>query len=427
MSSTRSDRPIFALADCNNFYASCERVFSPRLATRPIVILSNNDGCIIARSNEAKQLGIPMGAPYFKWRDFCAKHRVTVLSSNYELYGDMSARVMSLLEAACPDIEMYSIDEAFLRLEKMDIHDVTGFGIDLRRTLLRQTGIPVSIGIAATKTLAKIANHVAKKQTSCGVFDMRDPDTLENTLDHFPVSDLWGIGRQLSIRLQHQAILTARQLRDSHAPTLRRQFGIGMEKILLELRGIACHDLEESAPRQQILSSRSFGSPVCSLEELEEAISHYAAIACEKLRSQGSIASFVHVFLKTSPFAKNRQPYARTATFTLPSPLSDTAEIISAAKQCLQKIYRPHLEYKKAGIMLAGLSSACQRQASFFSKTADSRREILMATIDDINRKMGKHHLRFLAEGIDQPWKTKRQRCSPGYTTRWDELPLVYC
>lgn len=295
--------PIYALVDCNNFYASCERVFNPRLNNKPVIILSNNDGCIIARSNEAKALGIPMGAPFYQWKNFCKQHHIHVLSSNYELYGDMSGRVMTTFASICPNMEIYSIDEAFLVLDGFKWKNtLTEFAFEIKNRVLQWTGIPVSIGIGQTKTLAKIANKIAKTQTSTNVFEIMDLTLQEQIMKHFPVEDIWGIGSRLAKRLHKMNIKTAQNLRDADPKAMRIQFNVTMEKMISELRGISCLPLESFQPRKQIISSRSFGYAVTALKNLEEAISYYAATAALKLRKQRSLTQGISVFLHTNTF-----------------------------------------------------------------------------------------------------------------------------
>ena len=293
---------IFALVDCNNFYASCERVFDPRLKERAIVILSNNDGCIVARSNEAKSLGIPMGIPVFKQKAVIKKHNVAVFSSNYQLYGDMSKRVMDSLGLFTPDMEVYSIDEAFLRLDYLEPRNLHEYCKTIREKVLQWTGIPVSIGIGPTKVLAKIANHVAKKQTDVGVFDIRCQQKQDEILKSLNVDKLWGIARGWSERLNSIGIYKASELRDASPPIIRKHLSVVGERILRELKGQSCIDLEAIQPKKNIMSSKSFGKPLTKKESIEEALSNYAARACEKLRKQNSRAQAVHVFIKTNGF-----------------------------------------------------------------------------------------------------------------------------
>lgn len=413
---------LFALVDCNNFYASCERVFNPRLAGRPVVILSNNDGCIVARSNESKALGIPMGAPFFQWRTFCRENNVSVFSSNYELYGDMSGRVMSILETFCPDIEIYSIDEAFLPFEDFE-HDLIGGIRALRKTILRWTGIPVSVGIAPTRTLAKVAGYMAKKHTRDRVFDLRDRAQQEQVLSTFPVGEIWGVGRKLGDSLPTYGIITAQALRDADTDFLRQKYGVTMARMQCELRGISCISTDSGRPRQQIISSRSFGRPVMVLDELGEAVSHYTAIACRKLRAQGSVAGGICVFIRTGVSAEKR--YEKSITTAFPVPMASTSRVIAEAKRALSRIFKPGYCYKKAGVMLVDISSAQNRQRDLLSEAPEQ--DGLSEIADCINAKMGRASLIFCAEGVRHGWRNRNDMKSPGYTTRWRDLVRVHC
>lgn len=357
---------LFALVDCNNFYASCERVFNPKLEGKPIVVLSNNDGCIVARSNEAKQLGIPMGAPFHQWNKLIKEHSVHVFSSNYEFYGDMSHRVMTILEHFCPDIERYSIDEAFLSLSGLAWKDLSDYTSEIRQTIKQWTGLPVAIGFAPTKTLAKVANYIAKKKTPTGIYDLCDKAKQDEILADFPVEELWGVGSRIAARLKNFDIHTAKELRDFDQKTLRKEFSVVMERLIQELRGISCLPLESVQPRKQIMSSRSFGNLLTELESIEEAISHYAAKACIKLRSQKSRAGGIYVFLHTNHFRENEKQYGNCITLNFLEPTSDSSYVIKMAKEGLRKIYRKGYRYHKAGLMLLDISSTTIKQHDFF-------------------------------------------------------------
>lgn len=421
---------IFALVDCNNFYASCERVFNPALERRPIVVLSNNDGCVIARSNEAKALGISMGVPFFKVRRIVERHDVAVFSSNYALYGDMSRRVMAVLAGLVPRLEVYSIDEAFLDLPGLGAKELSELGRHIRRTVRQWTGIPVSVGIAPSKTLAKAANALAKRDLlRQGVCDLCDPQGREAALAHLAVEEIWGIGARSGERLRALGIATARQLRDSDPAAMRRHFGLVMERIIWELRGVSCLALTDiRPPRQQIITSRSFGVRVTSYRDLAEAISHFVSRAAEKLRSQGDNAQALQVFVRTSPFNPGESFYQNAATLLLPIPTQDTSVLIRHALQALKQIYRRGYRYQKAGIMLLDLVPASEAQSSLFAAAGEreaAKSHALMHTLDEINRRMGSGTLRFAAEGTRQRWRGAAARCSPAYTTRWEDLPLV--
>ena len=416
---------IFALVDCNNFYASCERVFAPSLKKRPVVILSNNDGCIVARSNEAKSLGIPMGVPVFKQKAVIKKHNVAVFSSNYQLYGDMSKRVMDSLGLFTPDMEVYSIDEAFLRLDYLQPRNLYEYCKTIREKVLQWTGIPVSIGIGPTKVLAKIANHVAKKQTDVGVFDIRCQQKQDNILKPLDVDKIWGIARGWSERLNSMGIYKASELRDASPPIIRKHLSVVGERILRELKGQSCIDLEAIQPKKSIMSSKSFGKPLTKKEPIEEALSNYAACACEKLRKQNSQAQAVHVFVQTNGFRETERQYNNAITHTLTIPTSDTRIIIKAAKFCLSMIYKHGYRYKKTGIMLLDLIPASLKQKQLFVNFDHNPGDDLMNIVDRVNKEQGPNTLFFGAQGVNREWKMRCGLRSPRYTTQWDELLMV--
>lgn len=416
---------MFALVDCNNFYVSCERVFNPKLLNKPVAILSNNDGCIIARSNEVKTLGIPMGAPFFQWRDICYKNKFYIYSSNYELYGDMSNRVMTLLFENCVGVEVYSIDEAFLDFSGMTEQRATQFAKQLREIIFRCTGIPVSIGIAPTKTLAKLANNVAKKQPSFPVCNLMDASTCETVLEYFLIESIWGIGQQLSARLKDFNILTAHDLKHANPKVLRKNFSVMVEKIIYELNGTPCLSLETVQPRKQIISSRSFGRKVISLNELQEAGSYYAAIAAEKMRKQDSMALGISVFLQTHFEEEKKRIFGKSCTETFSIPTSNTATIINVARACIERAYVKGTAYRKVGIMLLDLQSKNLQQQDLLTPADDDKQKERMRVLDEVNKRYGKGALFHAAEGIARPWQGQRNRTSACYTTRWDELLKV--
>ena len=418
---------IFALVDCNNFYVSCERVFDPYLAKKPIIVLSNNDGCVISRSNEAKSLCVPMGAPFYKYREIIEKNNIEVYSSNYQFYGDMSQRVMKSLGMIIPkqDIEIYSIDEAFIRLDGYERPDVIDLSIEIKKNILNWTGIPISVGIAQTKTLSKVANHIAKKNTSTGVFDIRNNKLQEQILSNFQIEDLWGISYRLGIKLRKLGINNGLDLRNSDSKFIRKKFSIVLERIVYELRGIPCLDIEKVTNKKSIMSSRSFGKLVTELESLEQAISTYATIACEKLRHQNSKSQGIYVFLQTNRFRKDLPQYRRSMKYKLDLPTSDTGYIINAGKKILKKIYRKGYHYQKCGIMLFDLSSKYIQQENLFVKSNQSN-EYLMESLDTINKAMGSDTVFFAAKGTQNNWKMRRNKLSSRYTTNWMELPKVY-
>ncbi len=430
-------KQVFALVDCNNFFVSCERVFAPHLEGRPVVVLSNNDGCIIARSNEAKALGIAMGEPLFKARGEIRRHNIQVYSSNYPLYGDMSARVMSALEAFSPAIELYSIDEAFLNLAGFEKRGLEAYGQDIRATVKRWTGIPVSVGIAGTKTLAKIAGHVAKKSPAAnGVFSIDDEATKRRVLGEIPVGEIWGIGRRWAKMLNTYAIQSALDFHDSPEPWVRQRMGVIGARTLLELRGTACLDLESQTPdKQTIRVSRSFASPVESRAVMRESVAAFAARAAEKLRRGGLVCAVVTVFARTNRFGPSDDFYQSTAASAPAAPTNHTATITSAAMAAFEKVYRPGLQFKNAGVMLLGLARAEDAQGSqgnLFAPpepVADARAQALMTAFDAINTRIGRGAVRYGATGVALRGKrgvyTVQNRRSPSYTTNWAELPIV--
>lgn len=417
---------ILALVDCNNFYVSCHRVFNPILEDKPVVVLSNNDGCVISRSNQAKQLNIPMGAPYHKFRALCSHHNVAVFSSNYALYGDMSHRVMVALQQFCPDMEIYSIDEAFLSLNHLPHLNLLDYCHQMRQKIKMWTGIPVSIGIASTKTLAKAANHMAKKN-NLGVFDLRDTQQQKEVLNNFAVKDIWGIGFQLDKKLAGLGIYTAQQLRQSQPKIIRQYFGVTVERTLLELLDISCIGLESSKPRKNIISSRSFGKPISQLTEIEEAISGYVATACVKLRRQQSKAQGIYVFLQTNPFNPKQKFYTGNAVGRFAHSSDDTRFIIQAAKDAVKKIFLPNRNYHKAGIILTDITANAVNQFDLFTAEQEQKTTELMQLVDNINNKMGKNTIFIAAQGTKRKWEMRANQQTPKSTTRWEDLPLVVC
>ena len=417
----------YALIDGNNFYVSCERVFNPALANKPVVVLSNNDGCIVSRSNEAKALDIRMGAPWFQMRALAERHGVVALSSNYALYADLSARMMSILAHFSPQQEIYSIDECFLGTDGMDPRGLAQWGQAIRARVA-QLGIPVCVGIAPTKTLAKLANHSAKKSLagSEGVCDFINMSEAEQSqlFSGIEAGEIWGVGPRLAKQLGEMNIATVQALRTADAETLRGRFSVVMERIIRELNGTSCLTLEEAAPnKQQIISSRSFGAYVHDLGSLEQAVAAYVAIAAEKLRAQGSLAGRVQVYIRTNPHKQNAPQYQPALAVPLPEASDDTLLLTRAALWALKRIYKPGYAYQKAGIALFDISSAASRQRGLFAPARDNSR--LMKVMDKVNATWGRGTLRLAAEGVQQGWQMKRERKSPAYTTDWTQLPLV--
>ena len=424
----RGSKEIFALVDCNNFYASCERVFSPKLEGRPVVVLSNNDGCVVARSNEAKALGIGMGVPAFEIEEIIRKNGVEVFSSNYALYADMSSRVMETLSAFTPDMEVYSIDEAFLNLAGFNCSPSTSLRTDYGRkiwsTVKQWTGMPVTVGMARTKTLAKIANRVAKKSAKAnGVLDLTDSPYLDRVLAETPVEKVWTVGIRTALKLKGAGIKTALAFRDADIGWVRQKFGVVGVRTVYELRGISCYSLEQNPPiKKSIAVSRMFGKPVESIEELKEAVASYASRAGRKLRGQGLAAGVMTVYVTTSRFIENRYFNSHTVEFAVAT--SDTIELIRNACRCIDRLYRKGCAFKKCGIIFNALVPENQAQKGLFDNVDRLKSQRLMRVIDSINTRLNSP-LQWAAEGLAQSWKVKFKRRSCRYTTRWDELPEV--
>ncbi len=423
-----------ALIDGNNFYASCEAALDPAVIGRPLVVLSNNDGCIVSRSAEARALGIPMGTPFFRVRRQLERHGVIVRSSNYGLYADMSARLMASLERWVEELEVYSIDEAFGRLRRPRSGtaagaDLTGWGRLLRREVRRHLGLPVAVGIAPTKVLAKIANRIAKREAGKeGVFDLgavADPDPW---LAAVAVEEVWGIGRKLSRWCRLRGVADARALRDMPAGELRHRCGVVGLRLQQELRGHPCLALTETArPKQETCVSRSFGTPVRSREALREAVATHLCRAAEKLRRQRQRAGTVTVFVRSSPFDGSRF-YGNAATATLPLPSNDTAVLLAAALPLADRLFRPLKPLQKAGVMLQDLQPDDQLQHHLLAPLPEReqrRRQALMATVDGLNRRYGRGTIQWAACGLQPAWRMRRSRLSGAATTRLEEVPVV--
>jgi len=412
----------------NNFYVSCERVFQPTLSGKPVVVLSNNDGCVIARSEEAKAFGIPMGLPAFQLADLLQDQPIEVYSSNYTLYGDMSARVMMTMAQWTPDVEVYSIDEAFLKLSALPPEGLSVYGQTMRTTIQQWTGIPVSIGLGPTKTLAKLANRLAKRSAEAGgVVALTATSEVEAALAQTPIEHLWGIGPGYTRRLKAHAITTALQLRDANDRWIRQLLGVVGQRIVWELRGISCLPLERCPPpKHSLMMSRSFGRPITTLTEMREAVATYMTRAAEKLRRHHVAARVVTVFLTTNRFRDEPQ-YTKSATMPLPVATQDTAELIRYALQGIAQIFREGYRYKKAGVMVTELVPAHQIQAHLFDQHDRERSRRLMAAIDAINTQWGSGTVRYAAVGVQPRWRMRCVRRSPRYTTRWEEPAVVRC
>lgn len=420
---------MIGLIDCNNFYASCERVFNPKLEGKPIGILSNNDGCVIARSNELKPL-VPMGMPAYQIPSKIRK-QIILLSSNYELYGDMSQRVFDTVQNHTPSIELYSIDEAFIQLD--GFADMTAHCLNIKNIVKRDTGIPVSIGIAPTRTLAKLANHIAKKHAIYqNVYCLPTDEKLQkNLLKTFPVNNIWGVGRHIANKLNRINIDTAWDLRQANIKYIRNNFSVTLERTVLELQGINCIELDDlAAPKKNIMISRSFGRLTSTLFDLQEAIRLHASRATEKLRQQQSVASAILVFLKTDRFCVNSNQYHPSIVVPLSFPTDDSRLIIHAAQKGLLAIYKQDLLFMKSGVMLLDLKNKNGHfQPDFFTTSLTNpslhKNDKLMKTIDIINQKMGKNTIQLGGIQKSAPWQIKRELLSKRYTTHWNELPLV--
>lgn len=425
---------IFVLADLQNAYVSMERVFRPSLEGVPTVVLSNNDGCAVARSEEAKSLGVQMGQPYFQLRDLERQAGLVALSSNFPLYGDMSQRVVSLLSDYAPDTEQYSIDEVFQEWTPLPLPDRTAYAQQIRQKVRKWLGLPIRLSIAQTKTIAKLGQVVLKKRLHPaaidGVFDFLPlpVSELEAVMAQIPVGDVWGVGRKLAPKLQGLGIQTALDLRLADAGQLQRTFSVVMARTVRELQGEVCIDLEDAPPpKQQIMCSRSFGQPVYELNDLASAVTHYAGRVAEKLRRQRAIAGQVMVFIRTSPFRRKEPQYSNSIVVPLPANCSDTLAITHASLAGLQQLYRSGFAYAKAGVMLMDISQAGIGQGDLFAPDPieTARRAKLMQTMDLINRQMGRGTIRIASEARSNGWGMRQTRRSPAYTTRWSELMIV--
>jgi DNA polymerase V len=409
---------MFAVVDCNNFFASCERVFNPKLHNRPVVVLSNNDGCIIARSNEAKALGIKMGEPAFQIREILKKNNVAVFSTNYTLYGDMSERVMNIISSYAPDVEIYSIDEAFLDLWPLKYHDLQEFALELRKRILRWTGLPVSIGIASTKTLAKVANRIAKKYPGYkGVFMFTQESQVHKALNVLDVEDIWGVGRQYSKMLKRNGIYTALQLTQQSDVWIKKHMTVMGLRTVKELRGESCIPMEFVRPdKQGILTSRSFG---------KEAVSTFTTRCAEKLRRQNSVCNLLTVFIRTDRFKPEDPQYKGYKVINLPVPTNNILEMVKFSMKGLELIYRKDYRYKKAGVFVTGIVPDSQVQTNLFDEVDRQKNEDAIQAVESINQRLGRDKVRLATQGFDREWRLRQEQLSGNYTTNWDELLLI--
>lgn len=418
---------MFALVDCNNFYASCERVFNPAIRTRPVIVLSNNDGCVIARSNEAKALGFKMGDPFFQVKPLVERHRVAVFSSNYTLYGDMSSRVMQTLEQFTPQVEVYSIDEAFLNLAGFPADQLPAKAADIRQTVRQWTGIPVSVGIGPTKTLAKAANRLAKTTPDAGgVWSITMPQERLESLQRLPVGDVWGIGRQWAAFLERNGVKTAWDLSQQADDWLRKHLNVLGLRTATELRGTPCIPLELAPPpKKGLVVSRMFGRKLTDFEDVKQALVAYVTRAGEKLRRDGLTARHMTVFLHNSPFATSEGYFSNAASFQLAYPTSDTAELIGYAVPALRRIFRQGPHYAKCGVMLDELTAAGSGQRDLFDARDEERSGRLMAALDTLNHRMGRDTVFYAGSGVRRDWKAFANMKSWHFTTDWRQLMAV--
>ena len=423
MSSIQYTKKI-ALVDCNSFYVSCETLFNPKLKNKPVVVLSNNDGCIISRSNEAKALGIKMGEPYFKEKDVIVKNNVQVFSSNYSLYGDMSRRVMRTLKRFNANIEVYSIDEAFLDLSNFSDDEVEDVGKEIRNTVLKWTGIPTSIGIAKTKTLSKVANHIAKKKQS-GVVNLIGIENIDPILEKVEINDVWGVGKQLTKFYNENGIYNAKQLKNKSNTWIKKSSNVLSSRTAMELRGIPCIDLEATtSKRKSCVVSRSFGKRVENFQELKEAVANYSLNASEKIRSESLIAKSITVFIRTSPFQSRFGHYSNSKTIDFPIATNNSIEIVKAALTGLNTIFKNGYRYQKAGVMLTSLSNSSNGK-NLFSSEKDEKINSLMRSIDNTNYRYGRATLSLASAGIHKKWNMRRQHSSKIDTTDYYCLPTI--
>lgn len=429
---TKAD-PVFALVDVNNFYVSCERAFNPKLEGVPMVVLSNNDGCAVARSAEAKALGIKMGEPWHKLKDLARQHGILAYSSNYTLYGDMSQRAVEVLSAFTPHLEVYSVDESFLQIESvLKLYpSATEMGQQMRQRMKQWLGLPVCVGIGPTKTLAKLANHMAKKMTRFdGVCDLHALPRAERVelISTIDVGEVWGVGKRNAARLNDMGIYTVLDLRNTKPAEIRKHFSVVLERTCQELRGISCLELEDVAPdKQQIMSSKSFGQPVMFVEDLCEAISVYVERATQKLRAQKSLAGGLYVFLRTNPFDPRAEQYSANHHLSFGVPTDDSRVITDLAVQVIKHLYKSGYVYKKAGVMLTGLTEVGNRQNDLFTDaSALEKSSKLMKALDEINGRFGRDSLICASSGFDRKWSMKCGNRSPHYTTDWAALPTAY-
>jgi DNA polymerase V len=420
---------MIAIVDCNNFYASCERVFNPKLEKKPVVVLSNNDGCVIARSEEAKKVGIQMGHPAFQAEEIFKKHNVQVFSSNYALYGDMSDRVYNTLSHFVPDAERYSIDEAFLNLDSLEGNfDMESYCSKIRSAVKQWIGIPVSIGVAATKTLSKIANKIVKKKKlPSGILILDTEEKINVALQEIDVEDIWGVGRQYAKLLKQNGYQTAYDFKNANPEWVNRNMTVVGLRTLKELNGEPCIEMEYVSPTKKgICTSRCFGKPVFTLEELKEALTTYTTRCAEKLRQEKLNVNVLTVFVHTNPFKANTQQYSSSAALKLDVPTNLTPELVRYAIKGLERIYKKDICYYKAGIMATNLTPENAIQGNLFDNENRDFQKKLMKVLDKVNSDLGSGKIRLATEGFNKKWTNKREKLSPCYTTRWKDLINIY-
>ena len=423
MSSIQHTKKI-AFVDCNSFYVSCERLFNPKIRKKPVVVLSNNDGCIVSRSNEAKALGIKMGEPYFKAKDIIVKNNVHVFSSNYSLYGDLSRRVMRTLKRFNSDIEVYSIDEAFIDLSNFPDNEVENVAQEIRAMVLQWTGIPTSIGIAKTKTLSKVANHIAKKKES-GVTSLIGIENIDPILEKVEINDVWGVGKQLTKFYHENGIYNAKQLKNMSNTWIKKSSNVSSSRTAMELRGIPCIDLEKTvSKRKSCVVSRSFGQRVEKFQELKEAIANYCLNASEKIRSESLIAKSITVFIRTSPFQSKFGHYSNSKTIDFPIGTNNSIEIVKTALSALETIFKNGYRYQKAGVLLTGLSNDDGKK-NLFSSEKDEKINSLMKSIDSTNYRYGRSAISLASAGVKKKWNMKREYSSRIDTADFNLLPKI--
>ena len=412
-----------ALIDCNSFYVSCERLFSPKINNKPVVVLSNNDGCVISRSTEAKRLGIKMGEPYFKVKELVRKNNVHIFSSNYALYGDLSRRVMKTLKSFSDKIEIYSIDEAFVDLSHVEDKEVENYGKEIRERILKWTGIPTSVGISNTKTLSKVANHIAKKNKT-GVIYLKE--NIDEKLKEFHISDIWGVGKQLSKLYIKNGIDTAYKLKNISNTWVKKSTNVLGAKTVMELRGITCIDLEtQEIKRKSCCVSRSFGKKVESLEKLQESVTTHCLNAAEKIRNDNQITKSITVFIRTSPFDKYRKYYSNSITIDLPMATSNSLELVKMGIIGLKKIYKYGYFYQKAGIILSKLTESSENEFNLLAPIMENKSQTLMKAIDFTNAKYGRNSISIAQAGINNTWKMRREHYSKIDTASFGDLPTI--